>query len=132
LKKPHLINRPMIYWIYLFIASLFEIGWMISLRAINFSSLKNVSIIYGEWLENMRILLPFVGYAFFGLGNIYFFSIASKQIPPSVAFAVWMGVALCGLKIIEISFYKQPSSVMDYFFMAMILISIIGLKTGKP
>jgi len=122
----------MIYWIYLFIASLFEIGWMISLRAIKFSSLKNISVLSGMWRDNLKILLPFVGYVFFGLGNIYFFSIASKQIPPSVAFAVWMGVALCGLKLVEISFYKQSSSVMDYVFMAMILISIIGLKTGKP
>ena len=122
----------MIYWIYLFIASLFEIGWMISLRAIRFSALKDISIISGVWRENFKILLPFLGYIFFGLGNIYFFSIASKQIPPSVAFAVWMGIALCGLRLIEVWFYKTPGSAMDYFFMLLILISIVGLKTGKP
>jgi len=116
----------MIYWIYLIIASLFETGWIISLKYIKWDQLKNIRL---EWSEsNFSLVGPLAGYIVFGVGNIYFFSMAMKQIPASTAFAVWMAMALIGLRIIEWVVYKQPGTWMDYFYMALMLAGMIGLK----
>lgn len=122
----------MIYWIYLLIASFLETGWMLSLKYISFSALKNLSFQSAGWKGSALVIAPFIGYVVFGIGNIYCFSVATKHIPVSIAFAIWMGVALCSIKVIEIVFYKQTGSFMEYVFMAMLLVAIIGLKSGKP
>ncbi|MFM7859157.1 MAG: SMR family transporter [Flammeovirgaceae bacterium] len=51
-----------------------------------------------------------------------------KHIHPSTAFAVWMGLTLAGVKLIEIAFFKEPIRVMDFVYLTLILIAISGLK----
>ncbi len=120
----------MIHWLYLLIASILEIGWTFSLKYINVSDLKKISIktFFSQADKNLFILLPFAGYVLFGIGNIYFFSMAMKQIPASTAFAVWMALALGGIKLIEIVFFKGSSSLPDLVYFSFIIIGIIGLK----
>lgn len=120
-------------WIYLIVASVFEVGWMFSLKFISFQKLKGISIqsITSEPLQAVLIILPFIGYVVFGIGNIYCFSIAMKGIPSSTAFAVWMAVALAGVKIIEVAVFKEPTKTSDYFFLALMLVAIIGLKRNS-
>lgn len=117
-------------WLYLFIASLFEIGWIFSLKKLSFAEIKKVSLqaIAQHPTDNLVILLPLIGYIGFGLANIYFFSLAMKQIPASTAFAIWMGVTLAGVKIIEVVFFKEAIRSMDYLFLGLLVIAIIGLK----
>jgi multidrug transporter EmrE-like cation transporter len=119
-----------VQWIYLFIASLFEIGWIFSLKKLSFVEIKKISFqsIAQYPADNFFILLPLLGYIVFGLANIYFFSLAMKEIPASTAFAVWMGVTLAGVKLVEVSFFKEPFRSMDIFFLALILVAIVGLK----
>jgi quaternary ammonium compound-resistance protein SugE len=123
----------MIAWIYLIVASVFEVGWMFSLKFISFQKLKGISIqsITNEPMHDVLIILPFIGYVVFGIGNIYCFSIAMKGIPSSTAFAVWMAVALAGVKIIEVAVFKEPTKTSDYFFLALMLVAIIGLKRNS-
>lgn len=78
----------------------------------------------GSW----AVVAPFAGYILFGLGNIYFFSQAMKDIPASTALAVWMGTALIGVKFVEIVFLKTPYDWQQFIYMGMILIGIVGLK----
>jgi len=78
--------------------------------------------------ENWEILVPFVGYVAFGLGNIFFFSMAMKQISATVALAAWMGLTLIGTKLAEIYFFKQPSNYYQFLYMGLILVGIVGLK----
>jgi quaternary ammonium compound-resistance protein SugE len=117
-------------WIYLFIASMFEVGWMFSLKSISFDKFKTISLqtFSSDPWNIFLIILPFVGYVVFGIGNIYCYSIALKTIPASTAFAIWMGVALAGVKLIEIFVFKEPTRPMEYFFLGLIVIAIIGLK----
>jgi multidrug transporter EmrE-like cation transporter len=42
-----------------------------------------------------------------------------------------MGISLVGIKIIDISILKQPYNYNQFIFISLILIGIIGLKTGK-
>ena len=117
-------------WIFLFVASLFEIGWMFSLKFIHFENLKKISwhTITATPMHDVLIVLPFLGYVFFGIGNIYCFSMAMKGIPTSTAFAVWMAVALAGVKLVEVFFFKEPFKNIDYFYLTLLLVAIVGLK----
>ncbi len=117
-------------WLYLFIASLFEIGWIFSLKKLSFAEIKKISFqaIAQHPTDNLVALLPLVGYVGFGLANIYFFSLAMKEIPASTAFAIWMGVTLAGVKMIEVFFFKDAIKPMDFVYLGLILIAIIGLK----
>jgi quaternary ammonium compound-resistance protein SugE len=118
-------------WIYLFIASLLEVGWTISLKLLDFGKLKNVSFagfFSGE--AGRSFLLPLLGYIFFGLANTYFFSLAMKNIPASTALAIWLGVAMIGIKIIDTVFFHEPIHLSQVFCFLLILAGVMGLKSG--
>lgn len=94
-----------------------------------FSDLKILRFInFYRWQGGLPVLLPFVGYIAFGLINIYFFSLAIKQIPAATAFAVWTAVTLILLKLSEISIFNQRISWPEVFFMLLIMAGILGLK----
>ncbi len=118
-------------WIYLFIAAVFEIAWTFSLKLLDFKKIGTI-----RWpaffsdRQHILVLLPLIGYVLFGLANVFFFSLAMKQIPAATALAVWMGVALIGVKLVDISIFKEPWSPVQLFYLALILVGIIGLKKG--
>lgn len=118
-------------WIYLLVASVFEIAWTFSLK---FMDVKKIRAIHWQGFFNRRenwiILVPFIGYIVFGIGNILFFSMSMKQIPATTALAVWMGATLIGVKLVDVGFFKDTFAPLQLFYLALILIGIIGLKRG--
>jgi quaternary ammonium compound-resistance protein SugE len=116
-------------WLYLFLGAIFEIAWTFSLR---FMSVEKLKAIHwkglfagsGDW----RIIWPFVGYAAFGLANVYCISIAMKEIPASTALAVWMGTAVIGVKLVEILFLKGSYDMYQLLYFGLIIVGIAGLK----
>ncbi len=121
-------------WFYLIIASLLEVGWIFSLKKLSFVELKKISLhsIAQQPAESAWVILPFLGYILFGLGNIYFFSLAMKQISASTAFAIWMALTLVGVKLIEVVYYKEAMKPLDYVFLGLLVVAIIGLKKSSP
>lgn len=117
-------------WLYLIIAAILEVGWIFSLKKFSFVDLKKVSfqLVIHQPLDASLLLLPLLGYILFGLGNIYFFSLAMKHIPASTAFAIWMGLTLAGVKVVEVFILKQETKPLDLVYLAMLVIAIIGLK----
>lgn len=73
-------------------------------------------------------MIPFIGYILFGIANIYLFSLAIKQLPTAIAFAVWTATTLIFIKIAELIFFKQNISFVEIFFMLLIMAGILGLK----
>ncbi|MEM6724813.1 MAG: SMR family transporter [Bacteroidota bacterium] len=122
----------MIYWIYLLFASVMEICWMYSLKAMDFGAIKQI-----PWLKFFQsagpilTLLPLVGYIVFGIANVILFASACKGISVSTAFGVWMGVALVGAKLIDVFIMKEPTNSMEMVFMGLVLVGIIGLKISS-
>lgn len=120
-----------ISWVYLLIASLSEAVW---LYAVKFMDVKAVSAMgWSGFLRaplHARSLLPFVGYAVFGAGNVIFLSMSMRTIPTGTAFAVWMAVALISSKVIDAMWFKQPITTMHVVWCAFILIGVIGLRKG--
>ena len=78
-----------IRWAYLFIAAISEIWWTYSFKYVDVKKIISTPIkLYFVEPEYVRILAPAIGYILFGIGYIYFFSLAMKEIPMAVAFTV--------------------------------------------
>lgn len=99
-------------WIYLLLAGIMEIGWLISLK----------------YTEGFTKLIPLIFYGIFGFTNAYLFSQSLKSIPMGIAYAVWMGVAIIGITLAEIVVFNKDYDLSKLFFMLLITFGIIGLR----
>ncbi len=117
------------HWFYLFLASLLEVCWTYSLKALNMQKIKEV-----DWTSSisqpagLTPVLPLLAYIAFGLGNVIFLSMAMRQIPTATAYAAWMALAVIGLKLCDTLILKQPFTLMHLLFTSLIIIGVIGLK----
>ena len=122
-------NRMAISWIYLLIASLSESVWLYAVKAMDVKAVKEMGWagFFSDPLH-AKPLLPFLGYAGFGAGNVIFLSMSMRTIPASTAFAVWMAVALISSKMIDTLWFKQPTNGLQLLWFAFIIIGVVGLK----
>ena len=102
----------MINWVFLIIAGILEIGWVISLK----------------YTDGFTKFIPILFYGFFGLTSAYFFSHSLKSIPLGVAYSIWMGIAVLGTVIYEVVVFQKSYTGLKSFFIILILLGIIGLK----
>ncbi len=116
-------------WIYLIIASIFEVAWIYSVKFMDFRKLIKLSIaeVFTQ-RAGFYVLLPILGYVVFGVGNIILFSKAMKSIPAAIAYATWMSVALIFVKITDVTIFKEPITFLQVFFILLILTGVVGLK----
>jgi quaternary ammonium compound-resistance protein SugE len=116
-------------WLYIIIAATFEAAWTFSVKFMKFSEFKNLQFAtFYKPNGGLPIILPFVGYIIFGICNIYFFSLAIKQLPTATAYAVWTAVTLILIKIAEVTFFQQRFTFIEVFFITLIMAGILGLK----
>ncbi|MFA8341497.1 MAG: multidrug efflux SMR transporter [Rhodothermaceae bacterium] len=99
-------------WFLLILASVLEIGWVISLK----------------YTEGFTKTIPIIFYAFFGFTSAYCFSNALKSIPLGIAYSIWMGIAIIGTTIAESYIYDRPFEYSKLIFVVLIIAGIIGLK----
>jgi quaternary ammonium compound-resistance protein SugE len=116
-------------WLYLLLASVMEVCWNYSLKYTKVSAIKAI-----DWSQffassaGILTLLPAICYVAFGVGNVIFFSKALNVIPASTAFAIWMGLALVGIKIVDTLVLKEAFRWVHVVYIGFILVGIIGLK----
>lgn len=124
------MTMSLIRWMYLLIAAISEVWWTYSLKYVDLRKIISTPVrVYFEEPANTRILAPAIGYILFGIGNIFFFSLAMKEIPTAVAFTVWVAMSIVGLKLMDVLVFKASSfDHKDFFFYALIIIGILGLK----
>lgn len=115
-------------WIYLILAAALEACWMFSLKFLSFSKFKTLHFDNILKSEGYHAWLPLAGYIFFGAANTYYLSVAMKNIPTAIAFAVWTAVSIIFIKIVEVSFFQNKITVLEFFFLGLIVTGIIGLK----
>jgi quaternary ammonium compound-resistance protein SugE len=117
-------------WIFLIIAAIFETAWTYCVKFLKFDNFKSL-----RWAnfykinEGLPVIAPLIGYIIFGVANVYFFSLAIKQLPLATAFAVWTALTLAMLKLTEVMFLNGSTSWKEVFFLTLIMVGIIGLKT---
>lgn len=103
-------------WIYLFVAGLFEIGWVIGLKhAAGFTRL---------W-PTLFTAISFVL-------SLVLLALALKTLPVGTAYAVWGGIGAVGVAVIGTLFLGEPADTVRFLCIGLIVAGIAGLKLTSP
>ncbi len=102
-------------WIYLLIASLFEVGWPFGLKMA-----ENVSSRVG-WIVFAVITMILSG---------VFLYLAQKEIPIGTAYAVWTGIGAACTFGIGVLYFHDALNFWRLWGVAFIIIGVILLKYG--
>lgn len=102
-------------WIILILAGLFEVGFAFSLGKAKESEGSQAYF----WYSCFAIALSI---------SMILLIKATQTIPIGTAYAVWTGIGAVGTVLLGILFFKEPSNFLRLFFLATLIISIIGLK----
>lgn len=99
-------------WIWLLLAGVAEVGWMVELKfTSNFTRL---------WWSAATL-------ATMGL-SLLFVSFAIREIPMGTAYAIWTGVGAAGIAIIGMLFFGEPRTPLRIVCIACIVAGIAGLR----
>lgn len=99
-------------WFVLFLAGLLETCWAIGLK----------------YTDGFTRLIPSVFTLAAMALSMYLLSRATQSLPIGTAYAVWVGIGAVGTAVLGIFLFKEPVTFMRIGFMALLVISIIGLK----
>ena len=103
-------------WITLIVAGLFEMGFTFCL---------------GKTKESAGLLFYVWGTAFIvtSFMSMFLLAKAAQRIPLGTAYPVWTGIGAVGIVLMGIFFFKEPVTLWRMFFIVMLIVSIIGLKS---
>jgi quaternary ammonium compound-resistance protein SugE len=99
-------------WIYIFIASVFEISWAVGLK---YS--QGFTKLYASIFTVITMILSYV-----------FLSLGVKNIPIGTAYAVWTGIGAVGTAVYEMIFFNEGKEILRIVFIFLIIAGIIGLR----
>lgn len=96
-------------WFLLIVAGILEAGWAIGLKYTH-GFTKPIPTIAGI------------------VASLYLLAIAAKTLLIGTAYATWVGIGTCGAVILGMILLGEPASAKRLFFLALLIVSIIGLK----
>ena len=102
-------------WLILFIAGLFEIGWAIGLK----------------YSEGFTRFWPSLWTTLALIASMLLLGLAAHRLPIGTAYAVWVGIGAFGAAVLGIILFDEPRNLSRLFFLALLLVSIIGLKLSS-
>lgn len=99
-------------WIYLFVAAIFEVAWAVGLKYTHgFTRL---------WPSVLTILAMVI--------SMTLLSLAVRNIPIGVGYAVWTGAGVLGTAILGTLLFAEPMTAARAVFLLFIFCGIIGLR----
>lgn len=103
-------------WLWLIVAGLLETGWAIGLK-------------YTDGFTRFwPSVLTIAGIAL----SMFLLAVAARTLPIGTAYPVWVGIGAAGAVILGIVVLGEPASAARLFFLALLLVAIVGLKlTGE-
>ena len=107
----HDIEHP-IDWIFLFLAGLGECFWSATMKL-------------SDGFSHLGFTIATV------IGLIASFAalvVATKTLPPSLAYPIWTGIGAVGSVIIGVFIFKDSISPATWVFVGPLIVSIIGIK----
>ena len=104
-----------IHWIYLIAAGFFEIGWPLGLKLASIASFK--------------ILGPIISVISMAISGILLW-LSLKGISIGTAYAVWTGIGAVGTFIIGVLFLNDPSILLRWIGVSLIILGVIFLKVA--
>ncbi len=99
-------------WFLLIIAGLLEVGWAVGLK----------------YTEGFSRPLPSVLTALAIVGSMGLLSVASKTLPIGTAYGVWVGIGALGAGILGVVLFGEAATPSKFFFLALLLVAVVGLK----
>ncbi|MET9498841.1 quaternary ammonium compound efflux SMR transporter SugE [Streptomyces sp. NPDC006552] len=99
-------------WILIVIAGLLEVAWSVGMK----------------YTEGFTRLWPSL---FTGAGivaSMLLLSYAAKSLPIGTAYGVWVGIGAAGAAIVGMLVLGEPATAARVFFIALLLVAIVGLK----
>lgn len=103
-------------WTYLLLAGMFEIGWPVGMKMAQH--------------EKTRVAGIIVSVVFMAISGLLLY-LAQRDIPIGVSYAVWTGIGAVGTFIIGIVFYDDPTSLMRYLGLCLIISGVAVLKLAR-
>ena len=100
-------------WFYLFIATIFEMGWPLGLKL--------------AYITPHKVMWIIVTIIATSLSGVFLF-LAQKEIPIGTAYAIWTGIGMAGTFIIGILFFNDSYSFLRFLGVFFILSGVIILK----
>ncbi|WP_299395749.1 multidrug efflux SMR transporter [uncultured Gelidibacter sp.] len=102
-------------WILLIIAGLFEVGFAACL-----GKAKETSGATATWW--------YIGFLVCLAISMILLVKATKTLPIGTAYAVWTGIGAVGTVLVGIFIFKESAEFWRVFFLATLILSIVGLK----
>ena len=99
-------------WLYLIVAGLLETGWAIGLK----------------YTDGFRRPLPTVLTIIGIAASMILLGLAARTIPIGTAYAIWVGIGAVGAVILGIILFDEPRDLARIFFVALLIVSLVGLK----
>lgn len=99
-------------WIVLIIAGLLEVCWAVGLK----------------YTDGFTKLVPSILVIAAIAASMFLLSWAARSLPIGTAYAVWVGIGALGAAILGIVLFKEPVSAARLGFLALLIVSIVGLK----
>jgi paired small multidrug resistance pump len=97
------------YWLSIFIATFFEVIWVIGLKYS--SSIQ-------EWIATILCIgITFILITF-----------ANKRLPIGTTYTVFTGVGTVGTILVDIMFFGEEVTAIKIFFILMLITGVVGLK----
>ncbi|AEF56478.1 DMT family transporter [Marinomonas posidonica] len=100
-------------WLYLLLAGFTEIGWPIGLKIAQSSESRLLGI-------SIAVVFLLIS------GSLLW--MAQKDIPMGTAYAVWTGIGAAGTFLVGVWFYGDPTSLMRYMGVLLIILGVALLK----
>ncbi|MDV6251986.1 multidrug efflux SMR transporter [Vibrio sp. EA2] len=101
-------------WLYLVLAGLTEIGWPVGLKVAQ---------------SGHKVLGITMAVVFMAISGALLFA-AQRAIPMGTAYAVWTGIGAAGTFLVGVYFYGDPTSMIRYIGIMLILSGVVMLKLG--
>ena len=99
-------------WIFLYVAIGLEVAGTIALK----------------FSKGMTVLVPSVMAYLLYTGSLSSLGIALKQIPVSVAYAIWAGLGSTAVALIGIFYFREPASLLKILSLLMVVTGLVGLN----
>jgi quaternary ammonium compound-resistance protein SugE len=99
-------------WIWLFLAGLAEIGWMVAMKFSDGFTRLN-------WAAATVVLMGV---------SVLLTSFAVRTIPMGTAYAVWTGIGAAGIAMIGMIYFGEPRTALRIACIVLIVAGIVGLK----
>lgn len=99
-------------WVLLVVAGLLETLWAIGLK----------------YTEGFTRFWPSVLTIAGIVVSMFLLSVAARTLPIGTAYAVWVGIGAAGAVVLGIVLLDEPANPARLFFLALLLVSIVGLK----